>query len=397
MLKKIVEWLILGALPRTLMPLTLEDIARLSGVSRSTVSRVINADSNVKDETRQKVLQVIQNINFQPNLAARGLAAGRTNIIGLVIPASVAVIFTDPYFPLLIQGVSGACNAHNHSVMLWLAEPEYERRTIRQILHNGLVDGVIVSSTLMDDPIVKSLYESKMPFILIGRHPTLDVNYLDVDNVRAAREATQHLMRLGRKRIATITGPKNQIASYDRYQGYVKGLSDRNQPVLPELVAEGDWTEAGGYTAMRRLIPHKPDAVFAANDVMAAGALSALREAQLRVPEDVAVVGFDDTPNASRTQPPLTTMRQPIQSMGSLAVETLIDIIDHPGSETRRIVVATELVIRSSCGTLKSKSEGGDDRKNPVDLSIPTLNQPYHLVGNPADENPILRRRVKNA
>ena len=212
------------------MALTLEDIARLSGFSRSTVSRVINANSNVKEETRQKVLQVIQKINFQPNLAARGLAAGRTNIIGLVIPAGVGFIFTDPYFPLLIQGVSEACNAHDHSVMLWLAEPEYELRTISQILHNGLADGVIVSSALIDDPIIKSLHESKMPFMLIGRHPTLDVNYIDVDNVRAAREATEHLMRLGRKRIATITGPQNQIASYDRYQGYLKAISDRNQP-----------------------------------------------------------------------------------------------------------------------------------------------------------------------
>jgi LacI family transcriptional regulator len=157
----------------------------------------------------------------------------------------------------------------------------------------------------------------------------------------------------------------------------VKALSDRNQPVLPELVAEGDWTEAGGYTAMRLLIPHTPDALFAANDVMAAGALWALREAHIRVPEDVAVVGFDDTPNASRTQPPLTTMRQPIQSMGTLAVETLIEIINHPGSETRHIIVATELVIRLSCGTLKSKSEGGEERKNPFDLSIPTQNK-YH-------------------
>jgi LacI family transcriptional regulator len=357
------------------MALTLEDIARLSGVSRSTVSRVINADSNVKEETRQKVLQVIQKKNFQPNLAAKGLAAGRTNIIGLVIPAGVGFIFTDPYFPVLIQGVSEACNAHNHSVMLWLAEPEYERRTISQILHNGLVDGVILSSALMDDPIVKSLHESKMPFILIGRHPTLDVNYLDVDNVRAAREATEHLMRQGRKRIATITGPQNQIASYDRYQGYLKAISDRNQHALPELTTEGDWTEAGGYAAMRQLLPYKPDALFAANDVMAVGALRALREAHLRVPEDVAVIGFDDTPNASKTQPPLTTIRQPIQSMGSLAVETLIDIIDHPGSEVRQIIVATELVIRSSCGTLKSKFEGGDESKNPIEQSIPTLNQ----------------------
>jgi LacI family transcriptional regulator len=144
------------------MPLTLEDIARLSGVSRSTVSRVINSDVNVSEETRRKVLEIIQDINFQPNLAAKGLATGRTNVIGLVIPAGVSVVFTDPYFPLFIQGVSLACNNRNYLVMLWLAEPEYERRMISRILHNGLVDGVIVASTLMNDPIVTSLYESKM-------------------------------------------------------------------------------------------------------------------------------------------------------------------------------------------------------------------------------------------
>ena len=136
------------------MPLTLEDIAHLSGVSRSTVSRVINGEIHVKEATQKKVMEVIESRNFQPNLAARGLAIGRTNVIGLVIPAGVSIIFTDPYFPQLIQGVSAACNTHNYSVMLWLAEPEYERRTISQILHNGLVDGVVVAKTLMSDPIV---------------------------------------------------------------------------------------------------------------------------------------------------------------------------------------------------------------------------------------------------
>jgi LacI family transcriptional regulator len=351
------------------MPLTLEDIARLSGVSRSTVSRVINADSNVKEETRQKVLQVIQNIDFQPNLAARRLVTGRTNVIGLVIPAGVSTLFVDPYFPQLIQGVSTACNARDYSVMLWLAEPEYERRMIRQILHNGLVDGVIVSSTLMNDPIVNSLHESRMPFILIGRHPTLDVNYLDVDNVEAGREATLHLYRLGRKQIATITGPQDQIAGFDRLQGYQKALQERRQVFRPELVVEGDFTEAGGYTAMLRLIPMKPDAVFVASDMMAVGALRALHEVNLTVPDDVALIGFDDIPAAAKADPPLTTMRQPIRSMGMVAVETLIDIIAHPGSDTRHVVLTTELVIRSSCGTLNPKPEGGEGKRSKVNLA----------------------------
>lgn len=332
------------------MPLTLEDIARLSEVSRSTVSRVINSDINVKDETRQKVLKVIQSVNFQPNLAARGLATGRTNVIGVVIPARVSVIFTDPYFPLFIQGVSSACNNRSYSVMLWLAEPEYERRMISRILHNGLVDGVIVAKTLMNDPIVDSLFESKMPFILIGRHPSMDVNFLDVDNLQAGRKATLHLLRLGYKRVATITGAQDQIVGYDRYQGYLKALQDYERTFRPELVVEGDFTEEGGYIAMARMIPQKPDAVFVASDMMANGAMRAIHEANLRIPDDVAVVGFDDIPTSARTNPALTTVRQPVLQMGSKAVEALITIIENDLKSTQKIILDTELVVRESCG-----------------------------------------------
>jgi LacI family transcriptional regulator len=268
------------------MPLTLEDIAKNAGVSRATVSRVINGASNVKEQTRARVMEVIQKNNFQPNIAARGLAAGRTNVIGLVIPAGVTAIFSDPYFPLLIQGALSACNSRDFSVMLWLAEAEFERRMVRQILHSGLLDGVLVSSMLMDDPIVQALHDSKKPFMLIGRHPILDVNYLDVDNRAGGRVATLHLLRLGHKRVATITGPKNMIAGYDRFQGYCQALEERSLSFQPELVAEGDFSEAGGYAAMRQLIPARPTAVFVANDTMAEGALRALREAGLSVPQD---------------------------------------------------------------------------------------------------------------
>ncbi|MDY0020706.1 MAG: LacI family DNA-binding transcriptional regulator, partial [Anaerolineae bacterium] len=139
---------------------TLEEIAELSGVSRSTVSRVINNDPHVSKDTREQVMALVKELNYQPNAVARSLAAGHTRILGLVIPAGVTALFSDPYFPILIQGVTAACTARDHSVMLWLAEPEYERRTIRQVLHNGMVDGVIVSSMLIDDPIVKSLKEA---------------------------------------------------------------------------------------------------------------------------------------------------------------------------------------------------------------------------------------------
>jgi LacI family transcriptional regulator len=335
-----------------MVSMNLEEVAKLSGVSRSTVSRVINNDPNVRQSTREKVQQIIRQDNYQPNVAARSLAAGRTRILGLVIPMTVSALFTDPYFPLIIQGVSSACNAHDHSVMLWLAEPEYERRTIRQILYNGLIDGVIVASMLMDDPLVQAMRDTHLPFVLIGRYPIDDrINYIDVDNRNSARDAVTYLLRLGRRRVATIAGPHNMIAGSDRLQGYVEALRARGMAVDPELIAEGDFTEAGGYAAMRRLLARQFDAVFVASDNMALGVLRALREAGRRVPEDVAVVGFDDMPFAARTEPPLTTVRQPVYRTGAAAAETLIDIINTSDSQPRRIVLPTELMIRASCGS----------------------------------------------
>jgi LacI family transcriptional regulator len=330
----------------------LEEVAKLSGVSRSTVSRVVNNDPNVSQVTREKVLQIIKQVNFHPNVAARGLAAGRTRILGLVIPMRVSALFTDPYFPILIQGVSSACNTHDHSVMLWLAEPEYERRTIRQIMHSALIDGVILASQLNDDPVGQALIEGDIPFIMVGRHPTNErVNYIDVDNRNAARDAVTHLLRLERRRIAAITGPQNMIAGADRLQGYLDALRTRGIASVSDLIVEADFTEAGGYVAMQRLLAHRPDAVFVGSDAMALGALRALRDAGRRVPEEVAMVGFDDMPFAARTDPPLTTVRQPIHRMGQVAAETLIDIITTSDAQPRRIILPTELVIRSSCGT----------------------------------------------
>ena len=336
------------------MPLTLEDIARKCGVSRSTVSRVINGEANVSSDTRQRVMDMIQQINFQPNLAARGLAAGKTRVLGVVIPMGVTAIFTDPFFPLLIQGVSITCNSCDYSVMLWLDDPEYERRTVRQILYNGLVDGVIVASNPMDDPIITALGEGKLPYVLIGRSPTNNqVNFIDVDNYGGARKGVQHLLRLGRRRIAHISGPRNLIAGLDRYQGYLSGLYEGGIFPDPTLVVEGDFTDLSGYTGVQRLLPYHPDAIFTASDAMASGALRALIEAGVRVPQDISLVGFDDIPFSSRTIPSLTTIRQPIQRVGSLAAETLIQIIDHPETQPRQVILPTELIVRGSCGGVK--------------------------------------------
>jgi LacI family transcriptional regulator len=332
------------------MALTLEDIAVMCDVSRATVSRVINGDVNVSERTRQKVLEVIREVNFQPNLAARGLAKGHGRVLGLVIPKGVQAIFAEPFFGMLIHGVSTQCNALDYSVMLWLAEADYERRTINKILYNGLIDGVIVASMVMDDPIIDSLHQHRMPLMLIGRHPVYDkLSYVDVDNRGSAYQAVLHLLRSGRQSIATITGPQNMIGGIHRYQGYQDALHNYNVPLITELVAEGDFTDASGYTCMQHLLPYKPDAVFAACDTMALAAIRAIQEHGLRVPDDIAVIGFDDSPQANRIRPALTTIRQPITRMGAMAAETLIHMIESGSNLPCQTVLSAELVIRDSC------------------------------------------------
>jgi LacI family transcriptional regulator len=331
----------------------IEEVAKLSGVSRSTVSRVINNDPHVKASTRARVLEVIRQVNFRPNAAARGLASGRTRIIGLIFPSAQSSLFTDPYYPGLIQGITTACNANDYSVMLWLTNPEQEQSNIHQLVSNSLLDGLVLSSYLIDDPVLETLIQSKVPFLLVGRHPTNNgLNYVDADNVNGAREAVLHLHRLGRRRIATITGPSNMIAGIDRREGYELAFRERGLRPDPALIVEGDFTESGGYNGMMRLIPQNPDAVFVASDAMAMGALRALSEAGRRVPEDVAVVGFDDIPSAAHMDPPLTTIRQNIPRLGQLAAETLIQILSEGVSPPHRLVLPTELVIRSSSGLL---------------------------------------------
>ncbi len=340
------------------MPPTLEEVAKLAGVSRSTVSRVINEHPNVRPEVRQRVWEVIRQTGYQPHAAARSLATRRTWVIGLIIPQAVTTLFTDPYFPILLRGIADVCNAHNYHLMLSLFSQRrvqnsraYQDLLYQQVLRGRHLDGVVVSSAPLDDPIFPCLLEDNVPFVIVGRYLHERINYVDVDNVVGARMAVEHLLRLGHERIATITGPLNMCAGQDRLEGYRQALAARGIPVDENLIAEGDFSEQGGRAAMQRLLPHRPTAVFAASDMMAVGALKTLRDAGLRVPDDIALVSFDDIPLASMVDPPLTTVRQPIEQLGSTAAELLISLLENPQEETvHRIVLPTELVIRASCG-----------------------------------------------
>jgi LacI family transcriptional regulator len=335
-----------------LADLTLEDIAKKAGVSRSTVSRVINNQPSVRDDVRKRVMGVIQSTGFHPNAAARTLVSQRSNMIGLVLPRSVSSFFADPYYPRLTQGIAQACNQYSLTLGLFLVSTrEDEEKIIPRILRNGYLDGILMQSGQVDDPLIDRLIESGIPLVIAGRPPVSKcVSYIDVDNVAASFGAVSHLIRMGYQRIGMISGPADVAVGIDRRSGYLKALAERGREAIDTLVVEGDFTEVGGYYAMRELLTASPDAVFSASDIMAIGAMRAIREAGLRIPDDIAIIGFDDLPLPTHPTPQLTTVRQPIDQFGFQAVEILIDLIENGLNPPRRVIMDTELIIRDSCG-----------------------------------------------
>jgi LacI family transcriptional regulator len=332
--------------------LTIRQVAALAGVSRSTVSRVLNDHPNVSPQTREQVLQVITETGFQPHPIARSLSNRRADILGLVIPVTIRSLLVDPFFPRLMQGVTQGCNRHDYTLTLFLLHTlEEEAKLYPRISQRQFLDGVILTATRTGDPLVPQLLADQMPFVLQGRHEDPRVSFVEVDNVTGAYTAVTHLVRLGRSRIGLIAGPSDSLASEDRTRGYLDALQERRLPVIEPLMLHGDFTEASGYEAMQRLLPREPDAVFVASDTMALGALRALREDGKRVPDEIALVSFDDMPQAATADPPLTTVRQPIRRVGELAVEMLIDILENGDAPARRLILPTELVIRASCGS----------------------------------------------
>jgi LacI family transcriptional regulator len=336
---------------------TLEEVAKLAGVSRATVSRVINDQPNVRPEVRERVRQAVQQVGYRPHAVARSLVTRRTGILGVVIPEAVSTLFTDPFFPLLLRGATEACNAHKHQLMLVLFnDPAGEQEMYERVLRNGYLEGVVIASATLGDPLVALMQRDGIPFVSVGRLPDEQVHVVDADNVGGARIAVEHLIRLGHRRIATIAGPADMLAGQDRLEGYCQALQAHGLPVAEELIVHGDYTEAGGKLAMQRLFPAAPTAVFVASDTMAVGALKWLREAGQCVPDDIALVGFDDIPMASAVEPRLTTVRQPIGRLGALAVELLVGLLQGAPSArppAQRVVLPTELVVRESCGAFK--------------------------------------------
>lgn len=329
--------------------LTLEDIGSLAGVSRATVSRVINNYPHITKEVRERVQGVIQETGYKPNRIAQSLASNRTDMIGLVIPHIANTIMTNPYFLHLINSITKATNQSDLTLALFLFHStDEEDRIAQSIFNTNLVDGVIITADRRENSFVEQLVQHNVPLVFVGKpEPGTQISYVNVDNVDGGYQATAHLIQRGCRRIAAITARYN-TAGDDRYRGYQLALEAYGIPYDDALVTDGDFTQESGYKAMQRLLEEAPDAVFVSSDLMALGAQRAIRNAGFSTPEDIGMVGFDDLPPAIQADKTLTTIHQPIDQMGPIAIELLQKVLKQPNGITETRVLPVELVVRET-------------------------------------------------
>ncbi|NQX04517.1 LacI family DNA-binding transcriptional regulator [Rathayibacter sp. VKM Ac-2856] len=327
---------------------TLEAVAARAGVSRATVSRVVNNAPQVAAEIVTAVQKAIAELDYVPNRAARMLASRRTQSIALIVPESTARVFADPFFAAIVQGAAMRLADTDYTLSMLIASETSGEKTRRYLL-GGNVDGALVVSHHSGDHSYAALSNS-LPIVFGGRPLSPDERdsyYVDVDNADGAAVATAHLIAGGRRRIATIAGPADMPPGVDRLIGWRSALTDAG--LDDSLVEWGDFSPESGTDAMRRLLERDPsiDGLFAANDQMAVGAYAALREAGRRVPEDVAVVGFDDDIFARSAVPALSTVRQVPVDLGARMAELLTARIEGVDVD-HRTLMPTELVVRAS-------------------------------------------------
>ena len=328
---------------------TLEAVAAEAGVSRSTVSRVVNGSTQVRPDVITAVNAAIERLHYVPNRAARSLANRQTMAIALVVPEDTTRFFGDPFFAEIVQGISQGLENSDYVLNLQLASPSApSEKTIRYLL-GGNVDGAIVVSHHSGDDFFTTLDEM-LPVVFGGRpfHPEQHQNsYVDVDNRAGGALGTQYLIDKGRRRIATVAGPANMQAAIDRHQGWIDAVSGAG--LSTDLVEHGDFTMASGAAAMRELLERAPDidGVFVASDLMASGAISVLRERGRRIPEDIAVVGFDNSSAATSGEIGITTVNQPSREMGLEMARMLLAQLRGEPTERER-VMPTQMVIRDS-------------------------------------------------
>ncbi|MGW1136067.1 LacI family DNA-binding transcriptional regulator [Streptomyces zhihengii] len=332
---------------------TLEDVARQAGVSRATVSRVVNGIRNVDPDIQQLVRHAIEQTGYRPNRAARSLVTQRTETVALIISGAgdtfASRVFADPFFGRVVSGVFGYLRSHAMHPVLLVAESDAAREQVVDYLSQGSADGALVVSIQVCDPLPQMLVAARIPVVLFARpEHTDDVSHVDLAHAEGARLAAEHLLARGCRRIATISAPQSIPAARDRLEGFRAALASAGVADVPS--AEGNFTVDSGAAAMAELLDGHPDVdgVFAANDLMAQGACQVLRERGRRIPDDVAVVGFDDSSVATTCRPPLTTVRQPVEKMAGAMARLLSEHIQGTRTRPTSVIFDAELVVRES-------------------------------------------------
>ena len=340
---------------------TLEEVAELAGVSRATVSRVINGKPRVSRETRVAVERAATRLGYVPNRAARSLVTRRNDSIGLVIPEPTAQFFNDPFFPRLVKGVTEGLAEPGVQLVLFMPQSSAEEARLADYLSGGHVDGVLIVSLHGLDGLPLGLKRHGIPLVLCGRPMvSADLSYVDADNEHGAMQAVAHLVDQGRRVIATVAGPQDMGAGVDRLEGYRRGLRAAGRELSSDLEEVADFTFEGGQAAMGALLERRPDvdAVFVTSELMALGAMNALRAHDRRVPDDVAVVGFDDSPVGLTANPPLSTIRQPTELMGLEMTRLLLRMISSGDHRPQHLILGTELIVRASSVATPARRRG---------------------------------------
>jgi LacI family transcriptional regulator len=318
-------------------------------VHPSTVSRALHrTDLPLRPETRRRVLAAVERLGYRPSAIARGLRLQRTHALGMLVPD-----ITNPFFPPIIRGVEEAARDQGYELVLCNTDDSPERETASlRLLREHQADGLLIATSRMADATVAGLRRERFPFVLVNRGSRVPADLaVEVDNERAAEAVVAHLAGLGHRRIAHIAGPLSTTTGAERAAGYREAMKARGLPTDAALLEEADaYAEPSGHAACSRLLRAAPTAIFAANDLLALGALRALREARLRVPQDVSLVGVNDIPLAELIDPPLTTIRVPQREMGRLAANMLIAVLEKTPIAHRHVVLDTTLVIRGSTG-----------------------------------------------
>ncbi|MFH1214354.1 MAG: LacI family DNA-binding transcriptional regulator [Candidatus Neomarinimicrobiota bacterium] len=335
---------------------TIVDVAKQAGVSTATVSRVINDTGKVKAVTRKKVLNAIKLHNFTPNIGARVMQNKRTKIIGMVFPDASSTYFTE-----IIRGIFNCVNQYDYQVIIGSAhDEEEEMKAVSRFLNGRTVDGLIIMAPSLQNGEIYALqakYKTPAVFISVPRGKP-GTSSVVLDNFNMAIKMTNHLIDLGHKEIAFIKGPVHNYDSQRRYKGYLEALQSHNFEIKDEYIIQGNFTEYSGYKAFEKNLASlspRPTAIFAANDAMAIGAIEAIKDYGLKVPRDIAVVGFDDISTSQYITPALTTVRVPLFDLGQVVGKTLLQKIENVSEQqitvVERIVIPLELVIRESCGS----------------------------------------------